>query len=58
MDSEEKYNKLLRENKILERKYKEKQRQFNALVDYLKVKYEFSDYRIFNIIEKFTKRCE
>lgn len=58
MISEEKYNELLKENKKLEKKYKEKQRQLNALVDYLKVKYEYSDYRIFNIIERFIKRSE
>lgn len=58
MISEEKYNQLLKENKILERKYKEKQRQFNALADYLKVKFEYSDRRIFNIIERFVKKTE
>lgn len=58
MVSEEKYNQLLKESKTLERKYKEKQRQFNALVEHLKLKYDYSDYRIFNIIEKFIKKTE
>lgn len=58
MISQEKYDEVMKENKKLEKKFKEKQRQFNALVEHLKLKYDYSDYRIFNIIEKYVKRSE
>lgn len=54
----EQYNELLSKTRKLEKKYNDKVRQFNALVDYLKVKYEYSDYRIFNIIERNIKKSE
>lgn len=58
MISEEQYQELLKENKKLEKRYKEKQRQLNALVEHLQVKYEYTTRRIFNIIERYIKKSE
>lgn len=58
MVSEEKYQELLKENKKLDKKCKEKQREINALVEHLQLKYEYTNRRIFNIIERYIKKSE
>ena len=47
---------LEKENKKLQKKLKEKQTEVNALVQHLTFKYEYSQKRIFHIIENYKKQ--
>lgn len=53
--NEENYESLLKENKKLQKKCKDKQEIINALTEHLQVKYEYTKRRIFNIIELYKK---
>lgn len=54
--NEESYQELLKENKKLQKRCKDKQETINALVEHLQIKYEYTNRHIGNIIETYRNK--